>query len=459
MNYLKAYFKLIDSRSNLTREGYLETHHIVPKSIYGKELMDESRSASVNHPNNLIKLTAREHFIAHWLLHRAFDKNRKLQGAFWAMCMISPSQKRGYTPSSRAFNEAREAHAASLRKSVAMYSLDGRLLDCFNSITEASEEMRLTDNAIGQAANGHSNSCGGFQWAFYDMSPKKHIANYIEILGNTVQVAQFNLMGNLIKKYESYEDAERVSGIASSTIRASIHRNSKPKSVDYFFRSFEKQLNIPDKINEYIAPCSSDSFPVVMLSADYTYFIKRFKCIKYAKAFLGKTGREQISRVCNDMRNTSHGYGWMWESDYDLGLPKRDFSEVLLYEHSKYINCYNLDGVYLETFKSLTDASISLGVSNISRSATKPYGTSGNYQFRFTNSANSKMNIEKAPLLKNEVKTIFKLDPLSNRIIEEFNSLAEAALSTGNIDNRFNISRCAKGERKTAYGFCWFFMR
>ena len=42
------------------------------------------------------------------------------------------------------------------------------------------------------------------------------------------------------------------------------------------------------------------------------------------------------------------------EDDYDLGLPKRNYNEVQLYEHSKAINCYDLEGNFIKTFLSLT---------------------------------------------------------------------------------------------------------
>ena len=56
---------------------------------------------------------------------------------------------------------------------------------------------------------------------------------------------------------------------------------------------------------------------------------------------------------------------------------------------------------------------------------------------------------------ENKPKKILKIDIKSLCLIEEFDSIAEAAISTGNIKNRFNISNCTKGKRKTAYGFIW----
>lgn len=63
MNYLVTYNKLIQHRrDNLIVDGYCEMHHIVPRSEGGSN--DES---------NLVKLTAREHFIAHLLLAKIYD--------------------------------------------------------------------------------------------------------------------------------------------------------------------------------------------------------------------------------------------------------------------------------------------------------------------------------------------------------------------------------------------------
>jgi hypothetical protein len=60
MNYLRHYIKLIRKCENREApEGYVERHHIFPKSIYGEN-------------DRLVAMTAREHYIAHALLERIF---------------------------------------------------------------------------------------------------------------------------------------------------------------------------------------------------------------------------------------------------------------------------------------------------------------------------------------------------------------------------------------------------
>lgn len=58
MNKYNLWYNLITERArNRALESYTETHHILPRSLGGTD-----------DKNNLVKLTAREHFICHWLL-------------------------------------------------------------------------------------------------------------------------------------------------------------------------------------------------------------------------------------------------------------------------------------------------------------------------------------------------------------------------------------------------------
>ena len=60
IHHLKQYYKFIENLKNQIVEGYVEVHHIIPVSLGG-----------TNNPTNLIKLTSRQHFIAHWILAKA----------------------------------------------------------------------------------------------------------------------------------------------------------------------------------------------------------------------------------------------------------------------------------------------------------------------------------------------------------------------------------------------------
>ena len=63
MNYKKIYFQIIRNRRNnpLSEEEYGEVHHIIPRSFGG----DDNKE-------NLVHLTAREHFVVHFLLYKMY---------------------------------------------------------------------------------------------------------------------------------------------------------------------------------------------------------------------------------------------------------------------------------------------------------------------------------------------------------------------------------------------------
>ena len=96
MNYQKIYDDLIDSRRirECQADAYYEKHHIIMKSMGG-----------TNDSSNIVSLTAREHFLAHWLLWR-IHRNRSASFAFFSMCQFRiDSRKLNF--SSRAYEEAR----------------------------------------------------------------------------------------------------------------------------------------------------------------------------------------------------------------------------------------------------------------------------------------------------------------------------------------------------------------
>lgn len=98
MNYQWHYERLVSTRKSRAREEgkYYERHHVIPRSMGGTD--DES---------NLVYLTAREHFLAHWLLWR-IHRNREMAFAFFAM----HKWKRNNEPkkfSSICYQEAKES--------------------------------------------------------------------------------------------------------------------------------------------------------------------------------------------------------------------------------------------------------------------------------------------------------------------------------------------------------------
>jgi hypothetical protein len=95
MNYTSHYESLVaKARERKRPDGYVERHHIVPRSLGGDDA-----------PDNLVWLTAREHFVAHVLLAHMHG------GAQWyAVMMFAAGAQRSIN--SRLYAMAKLKHAA-----------------------------------------------------------------------------------------------------------------------------------------------------------------------------------------------------------------------------------------------------------------------------------------------------------------------------------------------------------
>lgn len=78
-HFVTKYDKFINSIQAIGPRDldYFEMHHIKPRCMGGSD-----------NPSNLIKLSFREHFLAHWMLYLAYPKNYKLAHAFHMMCNV-----------------------------------------------------------------------------------------------------------------------------------------------------------------------------------------------------------------------------------------------------------------------------------------------------------------------------------------------------------------------------------
>jgi hypothetical protein len=112
MDYTAIYLNLMLSRKSreLDKNTYYEKHHIYPKCLFPD---------IKNNKNNLVYLTAREHFIAHRLLLKmavTSNEKEKLGFSMQAMSMInSSSNVRKYKITSRAFESIRKANKEALK--------------------------------------------------------------------------------------------------------------------------------------------------------------------------------------------------------------------------------------------------------------------------------------------------------------------------------------------------------
>ncbi len=107
--YTKTYYNIISNAQSQNRikskSKYFENHHIIPSSLDG-----------LDHSNNLILLTPREHYIVHLLLTKMVEGNAKHKMMF-ALSMLSNIKNIGegrYTPSSKLYEYARLGYVKAM---------------------------------------------------------------------------------------------------------------------------------------------------------------------------------------------------------------------------------------------------------------------------------------------------------------------------------------------------------
>ena len=106
--YTSWYYSIIYRASQRPITGYVENHHIIPKSIGG-----------TNEKDNKVKLTAREHFICHRLLVKmttSSDKTKMYFAAFALACYRS-KVRGNVRVTSRTYEFLKES-ISSIRKTV-----------------------------------------------------------------------------------------------------------------------------------------------------------------------------------------------------------------------------------------------------------------------------------------------------------------------------------------------------
>lgn len=106
--YTKWYYKLVNQVKdrNQTSEAYYEIHHIIPRCIGGQ-----------NNKENLVRLTAREHFIAHCLLTKMLSgvAKRKMTFALFRMTSCNSNQQR-YQINNRQYEIVKKQMAKEIKE-------------------------------------------------------------------------------------------------------------------------------------------------------------------------------------------------------------------------------------------------------------------------------------------------------------------------------------------------------
>lgn len=134
-------------------------------------------------------------------------------------------RKRGDSPP-----EKRASSRQELRKAVCQYDLNGKFIRQYKSCQEAAEETGHKIYMIYSSCREHGRD-GNFQWRYSgDDAP-----NQYSYKNGVVEINQYDLNGNFIKRHKSFADAAKEIGKTSSNIHRCCNHKCN-KAYGYIWR-------------------------------------------------------------------------------------------------------------------------------------------------------------------------------------------------------------------------------
>lgn len=191
MNYKKIYDDLISSRKQLKRnEKGHEKHHIIPISLGGK-----------NNKDNLIILTPREHFLAHWLLWRIY-RNRSMAYAFVMMSNRGLGNSRSREEAIIAHRET--GHSEETRKKISVSKK--KYFETHECTWMKSEEHRQRMSLLGKNRPPEIEAKMTERKRGRKRDPEIFLKSGAKRCNIVFPLVQKNLNGEIVNIWESYKD-------------------------------------------------------------------------------------------------------------------------------------------------------------------------------------------------------------------------------------------------------------
>ena len=214
MNYQRIYNQIISRAKHRTLDGYYELHHIIPKCIGGTDEED-----------NLIQLTAREHFICHMLLCEIYPDEIKLKYALFLMATGKRKNKKHHYKVNNRLYELLKLAQSELMKGNTNFLGTVHSEETKRKIGDANRRPQPEGfgskpdgfgERVGNSHRGRKNS----NETILKMSKAKlgKIGNESQKQKVRKAILQYDLEGNFIKEWDSGKRAGLELGISKGNI-------------------------------------------------------------------------------------------------------------------------------------------------------------------------------------------------------------------------------------------------
>ena len=297
MDYKKNYNDYIMYVKSLNRSGgaeYYELHHIIPRCLGG-----------INDKTNLVLLTSREHFLAHYLLCKINQNESntikaKLSRAFSMM------NKKGTNQESRYINSRLYAKLKENFMITPVICLETK--EIFPTVASAANHYKCSRAIIHACCKGEQFTAAKKHWAFYEEEKEYNFEKHIHAFSKKIICINTGEIYNSITEASNKINCNH-SSISKCVIYYDDNKYCSYKGLQYAFYIEGKKYKLIEKCGKRNMDCC-----------------KKVKCVETGIVYNSiteaeeKSGANQISNTLAGRQKTSGGFHWEF--------PRRYFSKV-----------------------------------------------------------------------------------------------------------------------------------
>ena len=339
--------------------------------------------------------------------------------------------------------------------------ISGEVVQCFDSMSEASRRTGIDRGYIRDALNGKIRHAGKFLWRRqgdkYIPELFKSAEEILEFCGKTgTPVDQLDpLTGDVIQSFSTIWEASQQTGVTMASISNAV--DGKRKHAGKFL--WRKRGDQSSTVELFESPPTSNSkaIPVEQLDPMTGEVIQSFKSATEAQRLTG-IGASGIRHVLNG--RSRHAGCFLWRRQGDPTIPELFESPPTPRNSGRVVPIEQLDplsGKVIRRFESITQASRETGVTYgcICTALNGYHIHAGTFEWRRKYDANS-LKLLESPSTQDKGRVpvpVEQLDPYSGQVIQCFESIEEASLRT-KLPSSY-IQKVLSGKRRHAGYYLW----
>ena len=202
MDYTRIYNQIIERAQTRELDRYVEKHHIVPKCMDGLDVKE-----------NIVKLTAREHFLCHMLLCEIYPQKNKLKHALFLMAIGKQKVKeKTYVIGSRVYERLKTEYSEMLTGKPQTQETKNKKSKSMLGVWEGKTKEEMSEIGQKRWNTRKKNGTDKITWGNKISQSLKGRDTTQANQSRSKPILQFDTQNNFLKEWPSISEAERQLG-------------------------------------------------------------------------------------------------------------------------------------------------------------------------------------------------------------------------------------------------------